>query len=266
MNKNKENYLVLVLIICVTFAFAGGYLLGSSIKKCDKITIDNTENNEVTANELFEIENILSEYNSNELLSLLYNYYVVDSKASNNENALYNYVNSLDTFGKLSILGNGSDGKVSKIENELELLFGKKIEIKREDCGYINNSDLPFIVYNSETDEFELNEDNDLIYSDIPTWPNEVQYYNYKFDSISKENDTYVITYYGLYEERMDLGPSTYFNKDKSINRFYYDEDGVSFETYINKEFVNNKEKFLKLEYSFKKNDKGFYLVGFREV
>lgn len=264
MDRNKEKYLVLVLIICVVLSFGGGYLLGNNIKKCDKMTIVNKENNEVTANEFFEIENILSEYNNNELLSLLYNYYVVDNKASNNDNALYNYVNSLDTMDKLSI--SSTVGKVSKIENGLESLFGKRIEIKREDCGYYNDSGLPFIVYNKETDEFELNEDNDLIYSDIPTWLNAIQYYNYKLDSINKENDTYVITYYGLYEERMDLGPSTYFNKDKSINRFYYDEDGVSFETYINKEFINNKDKFLKLEYSFKKNDNGFYLVGFREV
>lgn len=49
MEKNKENYLVLVLFVCVTLAFGGGYLLGNSVIKSDDV-VEKKENNEVKEN------------------------------------------------------------------------------------------------------------------------------------------------------------------------------------------------------------------------
>lgn len=51
MEKNKENYLIYVLIFCVVLAFGGGYLLGNSMTKNSNI-VENKDSNEANKDNL----------------------------------------------------------------------------------------------------------------------------------------------------------------------------------------------------------------------
>lgn len=72
MEKNKEKYLVLVLIFCVVLAFGGGYLLGDSITNNDKnIDIKDIDTSQEIVDETgelandFDFEEIVEALNSN---------------------------------------------------------------------------------------------------------------------------------------------------------------------------------------------------------
>lgn len=277
MNKNKEKYLVLILVFCVIATFIGGYYLGSCISK-EKIVEKNNKSDNVEdkieeeeddekvleeeqlSMELLQIQNIVNSYNNTTNLAfsnLLYKYYVIDNKHSDDSFELYNYVTSLSDFDKMYFISL-TNNTVFYVENKLASLFGKNVDVKREDFKYYYGTHGEIIFnYDEETDSF--------IASDVGCFsPYPRSYYNYKFDSFKKDGDIYTITYYGLYDEFIDIGPGSLFNKDESI---YYDNGWLlNQDEYLETEFLKDKSNFLKLEYSFEKTNDKFYLVDFREA
>ena len=91
--------------------------------------------------------------------------------------------------------------------------------------------------------------------------------YNYKLDTITTENGSVILTYYGLYAMPDEIGPTTVTN-NKNIERvlnYDQEEDGLTDEYYLNEAFKKNKNDFFKFVYTYKLINGKYVLVDFKQ-
>lgn len=260
MEKNKSLYMTLVVLVCSLFAFLGAFYLGTyfSVGK-------NIVNEEVSDNNTKINLNTINIPNYNENVNvLLYNYL-----NNNKDNLNFNdYINKgLTNNQKLYVAGIFTNHKFRDLEDNLIEVFGSTLNLKSEDYYLPGFDDAPFYIYNKDTLEYNGNV-LDIFGTDVLTDLLPVFIYNYKIDSIEYIDDGFIVTYYGLFGSYDTVGPTCIYN-DSDINRclgFDSQEDGVSDLDYLEGIFNENKDRFFKFSYTYKKMNKNYVLVDFKKV
>lgn len=259
MEKNKSFYMTLVVLICSLFAFLGAFYLGTYFSIGKEIVDKDNNTNELEINESFNIP-----YYDETVYVLLYNYL-----NNNKDNLNFNdYINKgLTNNQKLYVAGIFSNFKFRELEDNLVNIFGSTLSLKPEDYYLPGFDNTPFYIYNKDTLEYGPNE-SEVFGTDVLTdlLPNYI--YNYKLDNVKLNSDSIVITYYGLYASYDSVGPTCIYN-NTDIDRclgFNSLEDGISDLDYLEGIFNDNKNRFYKFSYTFKKMNKNYVLVDFQKI
>lgn len=260
MEKNKENYLIYVLIFCVVLAFGGGYLLGNSMTKGSN-TIENKDSNEIKE------DNLVVDALGRELFDKFYlknkndNYiYLFSGKDTNFNNT--NYDNKL-IYALLksdySIVNNDTDIDEEKIQFKVNLVDLEKIyfEYFHSTISFEFKTDFDFNFYEPKSDNLFgncVNDNNQLVCNLF--WGGGITGYNQyiKYD-YSKLNDNKLEVYvkyllidaeYGLFSDRNKTN-----SIDKNIKDINYND--------IDKLFSNYEDKTGIYKMVFEKDTDGNY-------
>ncbi|MBD8923671.1 hypothetical protein EGR52_09735 [bacterium] len=262
MNRGKSILGILIVILLVVLTCGGSYYLGTKMnntKSTNEKIVESEDNKEKTETE-FEVPEYPDAINN-----ILYNYLKSNSKSFDN------FLNDLSNYHKLylaGIIGYDNDSNLNNknlddLKKNLVKYFGSDLNIKGEDFGV--GDEIPLFKYDENKEKFVYNEEvpGGCLVIDIDT----TEIYNYKLDTITTENGSVILTYYGLYAMPSDIGPTTVTN-NKNIERvlnYDQEEDGISDEYYLNEAFKKNKNDFFKFVYTYKLVNGKYVLVDFKQ-
>ena len=239
MEKNKSFYMTLVV-------------LGKEVIK---------ENNGFnTKDDIKEVINI-PDYNYY-MSTLLYNY------LNNNKDKLNfnDYINKgITNNQKLYIAGIFGTSKFNDLEENLNKIFGSTLNLKPDDYYSWPSDEQPVYKYNKETNMYDYNDD--VIGTDVLTDLLDSYIYNYKIKSVEYNDNGFIVTYYGLYAHFDSVGPTCVTNNSNIERYLGYDstEDGLTDEYYLSEAFNKNKDDFFKFTYTYKKVNKNYVLIDFKQ-
>lgn len=264
MNRGKSILGILIVILLVVLTCGGSYYLGTKMnntKSTNEKIVESEDNKEKTETE-FEVPEYPDAINN-----ILYNYLKSGGKSFDN------YLNDLSNYHKLylaGIIGYDNDSNLNNknlddLKKNLVKYFGSDLNIKGEDFYTGVSDEIPLFKYDESKEKFVYNEEvpGGCLSIDIDT----TEVYNFKLDSITTENGSVILTYYGLYAMPDEIGPTTVTN-NKNIERvlnYDQEEDGLTDEYYLNEAFKKNKNDLFKFVYTYKLVNGKYVLVDFKQ-
>ncbi len=258
MEKNKSFYMTLVVLVCSLFAFLGAFYLGTYFSVGKEVIKENNGFN--TKGGIKEVINI-PDYNYY-MSTLLYNY------LNNNKDKLNfnDYINKgITNNQKLYIAGIFGTSKFNDLEENLNKIFGSTLNLKPDDYYSWPSDEQPVYKYNKETNMYDYNDD--VIGTDVLTDLLDSYIYNYKIKSVEYNDNGFIVTYYGLYAHFDSVGPTCVTNNSNIERYLGYDstEDRLTDEYYLSEAFNKNKDDFFKFTYTYKKVNKNYVLIDFKQ-
>lgn len=264
MNRGKSILGIVIVILLVVLTCGGSYYLGTKMnntKSTNEKIVESEDNKEKTETE-FEVPEYPDAINN-----ILYNYLKSNSKSFDN------FLNDLSNYHKLYLAGiigydndsNLNNKNLNELQENLVKYFGTDLNIKGEDFYTGVSDEIPLFKYDENKEKFVYNEEvpGGCLSIDIDT----TEIYNYKLDTITTENGSVILTYYGLYAMPDEIGPTTVTN-NKNIERvlnYDQEEDGLTDEYYLNEAFKKNKNDFFKFVYTYKLVNGKYVLVDFKQ-
>lgn len=264
MNRGKSILGILIVILLVVLTCGGSYYLGTKMnntKSTNEKIVESEDNKEKT-----KIEFEVPEY-PDAINNILYNYLKSNSKSFDN------FLNDLSNYHKLylaGIIGYDNDSNLNNknlddLKKNLVKYFGSDLNIKGEDFYTGVSDEIPLFKYDESKEKFVYNEEvpGGCLSIDIDS----TEIYNFKLDTITTENGSVILTYYGLYAMPDEIAPTTVTN-NKNIERvlnYDQEEDGLTDEYYLNKAFKKNKNDFFKFVYTYKLINGKYVLVDFKQ-
>lgn len=264
MNRGKSILGILIVILLVVLTCGGSYYLGAKMnntKSTNEKIVESEDNKEKT-----KIEFEVPEY-PDAINNILYNYLKSNSKSFDN------FLNNLSNYHKLylaGIIGYDNDSNLNNknlddLKKNLVKYFGSDLNIKGEDFYTGVSDEIPLFKYDESKEKFVYNEEvpGGCLSIDIDS----TEIYNFKLDTITTENGSVILTYYGLYAMPDEIAPTTVTN-NKNIERvlnYDQEEDGLTDEYYLNKAFKKNKNDFFKFVYTYKLINGKYVLVDFKQ-
>lgn len=264
MNRGKSILGILIVILLVVLTCGGSYYLGTKMnntKNNNEKIVESEDNKEKTETE-FEVPEYPDAINN-----ILYNYLKSNSKSFDN------FLNNLSNYHKLylaGIIGYDNDSNLNNknlddLKKNLVKYFGSDLNIKGEDFYTGVSDEIPLFKYDESKEKFVYNEEvpGGCLSIDIDS----TEIYNFKLDTITTENGSVILAYYGLYAMPDEIAPTTVTN-NKNIERvlnYDQEEDGISDEIYLSNLFNKNKNDFFKFVYTYKLVNGKYVLVDFKQ-
>lgn len=264
MDKKKSLYFTLVVVFCVVLSGLGGYFIGESINR--KEVLKDTEK-QVEESDSSEDDTIAANHGK-DIYLLLYNY--IKSDKSN----LQEYLSGLSNMEKMYVGGfHGADYSITFSQIKLNLIntFGSDLQITNDiDNRFKYDVNFDSYYYDSES-QYIRYADTSFELKDI---------YNYKLIETKYDDNTEVISYYGLYNDCYDVGPCTYTGKN-GLKIFLLRDDNESFDEYnkrikqaFDNAFKEHKEDFYRFDYYYNQSNVGefdhtggrYILVDFKQA
>lgn len=228
--KKKSNLgLILLAIIFIIAAFAGGYYISENnmfgkkeIKENEK-TKEEVKTEEINEEDLTQISNRIDTINTN----LAADFPIADVTAIDNQKFLQMTLGNIITINVI-------DEQI--VEDQIAFYIGDNIKLKHED--YICNIDKqPFYKYNATNNWYEPNYENNLHGHGLDR--NTYRVYNF-FQSAKLEDDVLTINYKNLYYKVPEMGPPQMNLYDGPIGK------GKEVLTNVTSEEVNSKYETIK--------------------
>lgn len=257
MDKNKSMFFTVMIIFCVVLSGIGGFFLGTKFGGKNQTIVEECQQAKINIEDYGEYT-----------LEILYNF--IESK----NNDLKDYLTNLNNSQKLyaaGILDGDIDGshknkKFSDLKENLISIYGSDLNVLPNDYYPTKFDEEPLYKYNKETDEYIYNElfpPGDVL-TDL-----DVSYiYNYKLESTKEKDNILTITYYGLYADGFETGPTEVTNLNNISRTLNQDIEfgAMSDEEYLKQAFMNNKDDFFKFMYSYKKINNKYILIDFKQA
>lgn len=269
MEKNKENFLIYVLIFCVVLAFGGGYLLGNCMIKSSNV-IENKDNNEVKEN--IDVDKLGKELFDTFSISFIdQGYYFFGNEKLTYSNINSNYmielaINQLDSnkiFNNPDYYNNG-DNFVDGIIPEYRRSIEKDYVIKsyKKLFGNKNEPDLSKFYIASTLENCECKEDTIYCYQTLGGAIG-IDYQFFKYDYSKIENDKLNVYIKSLFIDNPDADTKFYSDMsfENAIDNITYDYHNLFDDNYKLKDeyFEKYKDKTGIYKMVFEKDTDGNY-------